>query len=241
MVKGRHTSQPGTSSLATEDSAASLRRQGSDYLSEQVEVLILSPGAKFATYSAKLSKVVSRVKGRKATTEHGEEVGARDKAQAVIAISRNHRVMEGQAREFHRERSQSFAGSSRGQRGGKESIKEVLEESILERGKEGFAIFNNMLEMPFHLKRFLQSSIGSLRIPLGSLGELMNTQQPMVYFGEEPRVKLGRFSNKAPKIAVTSTYGNSKSGEECLSSQLMRGRNHKNTLGGLWKIAIGRA
>ena len=99
-----------------------------------------------------------------------------------------------------------------------------------------------MLEiLPFHLKRLLQSSIGSLRIPLGSLGKLMNTQQPMVYFGEEPRVKLGRFSNKAPKIAVTSTYGNSKSGEECLSSQLMRGRNHKNTLGGLWKIAIGGA
>jgi len=137
MVKGRHTSQPGTSSLAMEDSAASLRRQGSDYLSEQVAVLVLSLGAKFATYSAKLSKVVSRVKGRKATTEHGEEVGARDKAQAVIAISKNHRVMEGQAREFHRERSQSFAGSSRGQQGGKESIKEVLEESILERGKKG--------------------------------------------------------------------------------------------------------
>jgi len=219
MVKGRHTSQPGTSSLAMEDSAVSLRRQGSDYLSEQVAVLVLSLGAKFATYSTKLSKVVSRVKGRKVTTEHGEEVGARDKAQVVIVISRNHRVMEGQAREFHRERSQSFAGSSRGQRGGKESIKEVLEESILERGKEGFAIFNNMLEiLPFHLKRLLQSSIGSLRIPLGSLGKLMNTQQPMVYFGEEPRVKLGRFSNKAPKIAVTSTYGNSKSGEECLSS-----------------------
>jgi len=63
----------------------------------------------------------------------------------------------------------------------------------------------------------LQSSIGSLRIILlGSLGELMNTQQPMVYFKEEPRVKLGRFSNKSPKIAVASTNGNSKSGEECL-------------------------
>ena len=53
MVKGRQTSQPGTSSLAMEDSAASHRRQGSDYLSEQVAVLVLSLGAKFTTYSAK--------------------------------------------------------------------------------------------------------------------------------------------------------------------------------------------
>jgi len=45
--------------------------------------------------------------------------------------------MESQAREFHWERSQSFARSSRGQQGGKESIKEVLENSILERGKKG--------------------------------------------------------------------------------------------------------
>jgi len=51
----------------------------------------------------------------------------------------------------------------------------------------------------------------------------------MVIFGEEPRVKLGRLSNKTPKIVVTSTNFNFKMGEECLSRQLMRWRNHKNT------------
>jgi len=60
---------------------------------------------KFVAYSTKLSKVVGRVKGWKATTEHREEVSTRDKAQAVVAISRSHGIMEGQDREFHRERS----------------------------------------------------------------------------------------------------------------------------------------
>jgi len=73
MVKQRHTSQPGTSSMTMENSMASLRRQGSDYLSEQVIVVFCSPGSKFAAYSTKLSKVVSGVKGRKATMEHREE------------------------------------------------------------------------------------------------------------------------------------------------------------------------
>jgi len=93
----------------------SLRRQGIDYLSEQMIVVVMSPGAKFAAYSTKLSKSASQVKGRKVTTEHREEVNARDKAQAVVVISRNHGIMEGQTREFHRERSQSFARSSSGQ------------------------------------------------------------------------------------------------------------------------------
>jgi len=76
-----------------------------------------------------------------------------------------------------------------------------------------------MLEiLPLHLKGFLQSSIGSLRILLGSFGKLVNTQQPMINFREEPRVKLGGFANKAPKIAVTCTNFNSKNGTECLSS-----------------------
>jgi len=58
--------------------------------------------------------------------------------------------------------------------------------------------------------------------------------------GEEPRVKLGRLSNKISKVVVTSTNFNSKMGEECLSSQLVGGRNHQNTLcGSLRKIAIG--
>ncbi len=66
MVKRRHTSQPGTSSLTTENS---LGRQGSDYLSEQVIVVFHSPGLKFAVYSTKLSKMVSGVKDRKSTME----------------------------------------------------------------------------------------------------------------------------------------------------------------------------
>jgi len=46
-----------------------------------------------------MSKVVSSVKGRKVTKEHREEAGTREKAQIVVAISRNHSIMEGQARE----------------------------------------------------------------------------------------------------------------------------------------------
>jgi len=48
-------------------------------LSEQVMVVFHSPSLKFAVYSTKLSKVVSGVKGRKATMEHREEVSARDR------------------------------------------------------------------------------------------------------------------------------------------------------------------
>jgi len=66
--------------LTTDNSMVSLRRQGSEYLGEQVMMLILSPGSKFVAYSTKLGKVISRVKGREATMEHREELGTRDKA-----------------------------------------------------------------------------------------------------------------------------------------------------------------
>jgi len=88
MVKRRYASNPCTSSLTMKNSTVCLRRQGSYYLSEQVMVMVISLGVKFAVYSTKLSKVVSRVKGRKATMEHREELNARDKAQAVDVISR---------------------------------------------------------------------------------------------------------------------------------------------------------
>ncbi len=73
--------------MTIENSMVNLRRQGSDYLSEQVVVVFHSQGSKFAAYSTKLSKVVSGVKGRKVTTEYREEINTRDKAQAVVAIS----------------------------------------------------------------------------------------------------------------------------------------------------------
>jgi len=41
--------------------------------------------------------------------EHRKKVDIVDKAQAVVAISRSQGTMESKAREFHRERSQSFA------------------------------------------------------------------------------------------------------------------------------------
>jgi len=88
---------------------ASLVRQGSNYLGEQAAVKVLSHGLKFIAYSTKLSKVASWVKGREATTKHREEVGTKDKAQAVVAISRSQGIIYSQAREFHRESSQSFA------------------------------------------------------------------------------------------------------------------------------------
>jgi len=84
---------------------------------------------------------------------------------------------ENGAREFHRESSQSFAGISSRQGRGKESIKEVGEESILERREVGLAIFDYMLKiLPLHLKGLLQSSIGSLRKVPSSLGKVMNSQ-----------------------------------------------------------------
>ncbi len=64
MVEGRHTVQPSTSSLTTENSMASLKRQWSDNLSEQVLVMITSPGLKFIAYSTELCLVVSRVSER---------------------------------------------------------------------------------------------------------------------------------------------------------------------------------
>ncbi len=77
IEEGRHTGQPSTSSLTMENSMASLGRQWSDNLSEQVLVMITSLGLKFiTTYSTELCLVVSRVKGTEATTEHREEVGA---------------------------------------------------------------------------------------------------------------------------------------------------------------------
>ena len=54
-MKRRHTSQPGTSSLTTENNTVSLRTQGSDYLSEQVMVVFHSPSLKFAVYSTSTS------------------------------------------------------------------------------------------------------------------------------------------------------------------------------------------
>jgi len=45
MVEGRHTGKPSTSGLTMEDSKASLRRQGSNYLGEQAVVKVLSTGA----------------------------------------------------------------------------------------------------------------------------------------------------------------------------------------------------
>jgi len=171
----RYAGQPTTSSLNMENSTVSLRRQRSDYLGEQVIVLFLSLGSNFVAYSTKLSKVVSRVKGREATTVHREEVGTKDKAQAVVVINRNQGMMEGQAKGFHRERIQCFARISSGYQSGKESTKKVMGNDILERGK-GFAMLNNTLEiLPLHLKSFLQSSVGSLGLPTGSLGKLVIT------------------------------------------------------------------
>jgi len=46
---------------------------------------------------------------------HREKVSTRDKAQVGVAISRSHGIMEGQAREFHREVIPSFARRSSGQ------------------------------------------------------------------------------------------------------------------------------
>ncbi len=65
-------------------------------------VVVMSLSTKFAVYSTMLSMVVSSMKGRKVNIEHREEVSARDKAQAVVAIIRNHRIMKSQGREFHR-------------------------------------------------------------------------------------------------------------------------------------------
>ncbi len=49
-------------------------------MGEQVVMIVMRLGIEFATYSTKLSKVVrSRVNGRKATLEHREEIGTRDK------------------------------------------------------------------------------------------------------------------------------------------------------------------
>jgi len=56
-------------------------------------VKVLSPGSKLIAYSTKLSKVVSRVKGREMTTKHREAVGTRDKAQAVVVISRSQGII----------------------------------------------------------------------------------------------------------------------------------------------------
>ena len=112
-VEGRHTSQPSTSSLTTENSVASHRRQQSKNLSEQVLVVITSPGLKFSAYISELFLVVKRMKGREATTEHQEEVGAGDETQAVVPIGRSQGIIDSQARKFHRESSQSFARSSR--------------------------------------------------------------------------------------------------------------------------------
>jgi len=54
----------------------------------------------------------------------------------------------------------------------------------------------------------------------------------------EPRVKLVGFTKEeAPKTSASSTYFQSKIGEESLGCRLMRGRNDMNTFGGLRKIA----
>jgi len=112
IVEGRHTGQPSTSSLTMEKSAASRRRQQSKNLSEQVLVVITSPGLKFSAYSSELFLVVKRMKGREMTMEHREEVGSGDMTQAVVPISRSQGIIDSQARKFHRESSQSFARSS---------------------------------------------------------------------------------------------------------------------------------
>jgi len=58
------------------------------YLGQQVVVKVLIAGSKLM-YSTKLSKVVGRVKGREATTEHSKQVGTRDKDKAILVISRS--------------------------------------------------------------------------------------------------------------------------------------------------------
>jgi len=50
MVERRHNGQPNTSSLTTENSTVSLRRQQSDNLGEQHLVMIMSPELKFVVY-----------------------------------------------------------------------------------------------------------------------------------------------------------------------------------------------
>ncbi len=90
-------------------------------------MVVMRLGVEFTTYSTKLNKVVSRVNGRKGTLEHRDKVGTRDRTQGSVVINGSYRVMEGQAREFYREGSQSFArSSSSGQQMGKESINEVM-------------------------------------------------------------------------------------------------------------------
>ena len=72
MVEGRHTGQPSTSSLTTENSAASHRGQQSKKLSEQVLVVIMGLGLKFKAYISELFLVVKRMKGGSVTTQHQE-------------------------------------------------------------------------------------------------------------------------------------------------------------------------
>ncbi len=84
MVEGRHTGQPSTSSLTTENGVASHRGQQSKDLSEQVLVVIAGPGLKFKAYSSELFLVVKRMKGGNVTMEHREKVSAGDKTQAIV-------------------------------------------------------------------------------------------------------------------------------------------------------------
>jgi len=72
-------------------------------LSEQVMVMkVLSPGLKFFAYSTKLSKVVCWVKGREANMKHREEVGTRDKAQAIMQSA--------EARRSYKSKPETFTG-----------------------------------------------------------------------------------------------------------------------------------
>jgi len=64
MLEGRHTGQPSTNSLTTENGA------GSKDLSEQVLVVIVGLGLKFKAYISELFLVVKRMKGGTVTTEH---------------------------------------------------------------------------------------------------------------------------------------------------------------------------
>jgi len=98
MVERRHAGQPSTSSLTTENSAASRRGQRSKNLSEQVLVVITIAGLKFRADRVELFLVVKRMKGREATMEYGEEVGTGNKTRAVVPISRSQRIIDSQAR-----------------------------------------------------------------------------------------------------------------------------------------------
>jgi len=143
------------------------------------------------------------------TTEHREEVGTRDKAQTIALISRGHQgTVEYQAREFHWERSQSFArirvAGTVEMRASRKSVKRA---SL--RGKIGLSVFDHMLKvLPLHLKGLLQ---GKHRQPegiawqLGLAGECPITNAEG-NFREKPGVKLVGFTNETLKIMVSSIH-----------------------------------